>query len=170
MLESLRVSRRRQISGLMPRNTARSCRITGSELPFFPISQAYYCAARTPKKWIHSSFHRFSLCDLVKHVRSRPQGVASRRPARVERHLQDRLDNLLEGCTDIQAGLNVRAQLRYGEAQRRTCGDQQELACHQIKARPTHDTGQCPLNCHSREIRADVFEGGHQLLTRVPTV
>jgi carboxylesterase type B len=38
----------------MPRNTARSCKIARSALPFFSVSQAYYCTARTPKKWVLS--------------------------------------------------------------------------------------------------------------------
>jgi hypothetical protein len=38
------------------------------------------------------------------------------------------------------------------------------------ETRPIHDTRQCPFDRHRGEIRADVFQGSHQLLARVPTV
>jgi hypothetical protein len=58
----------------------------------------------------------------------------------MERHLQDRLDDLLARGAHGRRGFDVRTQLWFGEAQRGTGSDQHEFARDQVEAWPRNAT------------------------------
>ena len=57
---------RRQISGLMLRSTARSCRTSRSEDATASIPEAYFAALHTPRKWMLSRLRaiKFSMLRI----------------------------------------------------------------------------------------------------------
>jgi len=131
-----------------------SCLRTGSGPPSFLVA-----GGRSPGLNLQIVSSRLALVRaLSKDFTRNSQPVSRTRVTRIERRVEDRLDDLLRCDAHIQSCPHVQSELWFGTADRRQHSDVDQLALGQRQGLTPVDIGEARFDHVGSEVRTDLIE------------